>query len=586
MLRKRASATIQVNYSNNFPSEARAAFERAVKIWERHISSPVPIVIEANWESLEPRVLGGAIPVQALVDTNGDDTFDRALGLPLYDAITGQNQLEDQIGFDIFTQFNSDRPDWHFGEEPAPAETIDFTSIVLHEIGHGLNYTSVLKFNSPQGEYGIDVDDNGQIDADERAPGAFVRRLVEEQPDGSLLSLDNESEFPNPSVELGDALTSDRLFFAGNRTEEAAALGNGPPRPKMYAPTEYELGSSIAHLDEGTYPFESTNALMTPFADQAETNRLPGPIVCGQLFDMGWPLGMGCEQYFRDLFAVSVQEVEGQSGSRTLTWSEQDNANIQEYIVDRRYFDEDFEEIKRVDASEVTGSTLTVEDLGLGAFAFRLRWVKEDGSVETSPEQVRDTITVQDVGTTITGRDEQERGTVDLSWTVPPGTSSDFAYRIERRTGEGGAFQPVATVPPINEDDAGDEQTKRYTAERQTPGRYEYRVRAQDKAGNAVTSATRAVEIDFEGDVYALGPYPNPVRETASFDLTARESQSVTVEVYNTIGERVYRDQREVRAQDPSFLSIDASQWASGVYFLRLRGDGSVGQTKKMIVVQ
>ncbi|WP_205409584.1 T9SS type A sorting domain-containing protein [Salinibacter ruber] len=354
----------------------------------------------------------------------------------------------------------------------------------------------------------------------------------------------------------------------------------------MYAPTEYELGSSIAHLDEGTYPFESTNALMTPFADQAETNRLPGPIVCGQLFDMGWPLGMGCEQYFRDLFAVSVQEVEGQSGSRTLTWSEQDNANIQEYIVDRRYFDEDFEEIKRVDASEVTGSTLTVEDLGLGAFAFRLRWVKEDGSVETSPEQVRDTITVQDVGTTITGRDEQERGTVDLSWTVPPGTSSDFAYRIERRTGEGGAFQPVATVPPINEDDAGDEQTKRYTAERQTPGRYEYRVRAQDKAGNAVTSATRAVEIDFEGDVYALGPYPNPVRETASFDLTARESQSVTVEVYNTIGERVYRDQREVRAQDPSFLSIDASQWASGVYFLRLRGDGSVGQTKKMIVVQ
>jgi hypothetical protein len=232
----------------------------------------------------------------------------------------------------------------------------------------------------------------------------------------------------------------------------------------------------------------------------------------------------------------------------------------------------------------VTGSTLTVEDLGLGAFAFRLRWVKEDGSVETSPEQVRDTVTVQDVGTTITGRDEQERGTVDLSWTVPPGTSSDFVYRIERRTGEGGAFQPVATVP--QEGDAGDEQTKRYTAERQTPGRYEYRVRAQDKAGNAVTSATRAVEIDFEGDVYALGPYPNPVRETASFDLTARESQNVQVEVYNTLGEQVYSDEREVRPQDPAFLSIDVSQWSSGVYFLRLRGEASVGQTKKMIVVQ
>jgi hypothetical protein len=58
------------------------------------------------------------------------------------------------------------------------------------------------------------------------------------------------------------------------------------------------------------------------------------------------------------------------------------------------------------------------------------------------------------------------------------------------------------------------------------------------------------------------------------------------VEVYNAIGERVYRDQREVRAQAPTSLSIDASQWASGMYFLRLQGRTSIGQTKKMIVVQ
>ncbi len=584
MLRKQTSATIQVNYSNDFPSEARAAFERAADIWERHISSSVPIVIAANWESLGARVLGSAGPLLALVDADDDGSTDTFRGLPLHDAVTGRNQFETQVDVDIVAQFNSDRNDWHFGQEPAPAETIDFTSIVLHEIGHGLNYTSVLNYDTGSGGYGFDIDGNGQIDENERVPGPFARRIDERQTDGTLLSLVNEREFPNPSVKLGGALTSDQLFFTGNRSEEAAGQGNGPPRPKMYAPDGYDQGSSIAHLDEDTYPFESANALMTPFAEQAETNRLPGPIVCGQLLDMGWPLGTGCEKYFQTLFAVSVQDANGQGGSRTLSWSERSNADIQEYIVDRRYFDGGFEEVKRVDASEVTGSTLTVEDLGLGAFTFRLRWVEGDGTEETSPERVRDTITVGEVGTTITDRDEQERGTVDVSWTVPPGTSSDFVYRVERREGEEGAFRPVGTVP--QESDAGDEQTKQYTAERQTPGRYEYRVRAQDESGNAVTSTSRAVEIGFEGDVYALGPYPNPVRETASFDLTARESQSVTVEVYNTIGERVYRDQREVRAQDPSFLSIDASQWASGVYFLRLRGDGSVGQTKKMIVVQ
>jgi hypothetical protein len=577
-------ATIEVSYSGGFPSDARVAFQRAVDIWERHIATPVTIRMDAQWQSLGGNTLGAAGPGLALVDTNNDDEGDTIVGYPLLDALTGADQLP--ASTDIFARFNSERTDWHFGEGPAPAGMIDFTSVVLHEIGHGLNYIDTFNYtpSNERGGYGFDFNDDGQITGNERSAGPFGRRLAKKQSDGKFPLLTNESQFFNPSQKLGDALISDSLFFGAEGASRGAEIGDGPTPPKMYAPSNFQDGSSIAHLDEETYPPESPNALMTPRIGTAETNRQPGAILCGQIRDMGWLLGAGCRQYFQEVFAVSVRKVEGKSGSRMISWIEQDNANIQEYIVDRQYFGESFEEIRRVDASKVSGTTLTVEDLGIGAFVFRLRWVKEDGSVETSPEQVRDTITVRDVGTTITDRDEQGRGTVDVSWTVPPGTSSDFVYRVERREGEEGAFRPVGTV--LQESDVRDEQTKQYTAERQTPGRYEYRVRAQDESGNAVTSTSRAVEIGFEGDVYALGPYPNPVRETASFDLTARESQSVTVEVYNTIGERVYRDQREVRAQDPTFLSIDASQWASGVYFLRLQGEASVGQTKKMIVVQ
>jgi len=576
------TATINVNYSSNFPSDAQAAFQRAVEIWEMHIASPVTIRIDADWTSLQPNVLGGAGPTYVVLGPNSDGQS-TIFGGALADAVSGTDQSAGNP--DIFAQFNSSRTDWHFGEGPAPANTIDFTSIVLHEIGHGLHYFDFLNYNEGTGSYGFDFDGNGQLEGDEQSPGPFGRRLVlEEQATGSLASLTNEARFPNPSEPLGDALTSNRLFFEGEEAIRGAQLGDGPIPPKIYAPSPFEPGSSIAHLDELTYPAETANALMTPQIGTAETNRLPGAIVCGQLPDMGWTLGTGCQQYFRDLFAVSVQEADGQSGRLTLSWSEREDANIQEYIVDRQYFGGAFKEIERVDAAEVSGTSLTVESQGLGALTYRLRWVRADGSTATSPEQVRDTITVQDVATSISGRDEQERGTVDLSWTVPPGTSSDFEYRVERRDGETGSFEPVATVPQT--DSVREEQSKQYTAERQTPGRYEYRVRAQDEAGNAVTSAAREVEVDFEGEVYALGPYPNPVRETASFDLTARESQDVQVEIYNTLGEQVYSDEREVRAQDPTFLSIDVSQWASGVYFLRLRGDGSVGQTKKMIVVQ
>ncbi len=381
MLRKQTSATIQVNYSSNFPSEARAAFERAADIWERHISSSVPIVIAANWESLGERVLGSAGPLIASFDSNNDGVVDTFLGLPLLDAVTGQNQFESQVDIDIVAQFNSDRNDWHFGEEPAPAETIDFTSTVLHEIGHGLNYTSVLNYDTGSGGYGFDIDGSGQIDEDERLPGPFTKSLVEEQPGGSQLSLVNKSEFPNPSVKLGGALTSDQLFFTGNRSEEAAGQGNGPPRPKMYAPDDYDQGSSIAHLDEDTYPFESTNALMTPFAAQAETNRLPGPIVCGQLLDMGWTAGPGCafdEVSIRSVSA-NVETSQSNQGSASLNWTLSGAATVEKFVIERTYFGEKKEE-KTVEADRPGDYSISFDELEVGKHTFRVNYVTANGS--------------------------------------------------------------------------------------------------------------------------------------------------------------------------------------------------------------
>ncbi len=574
---KQANATIEVSYGSNFPSEAQAAVERAADIWETHISSPVSIRIQASYEALGPGVLAAAGPNSFYgVDATGNGEAEAIVGDALAGALLGEDPQPG--GTDIIVNVNSERDDWHFGEEPAPAGTIDLTSVALHEIGHGLNYLDLFSVEGEQGEYATAMVEGNQ------AVGVYDRQVLGAQGDNSFTALTNEDVYPNPSAALADALTGNQLFFGGEASQTTAALGNGPPRPRLYAPSQYASGSSIAHLDEATYPFETQDALMTPIINQAETNRQPGPIMCGQLRDMGWPLGPGCNRYFRDLFAVEAQAAEAAAGGLTLSWTERENADIQKYIVDRRYFGGPFQTIRQVDASSLSGSRLTLEGLGIGAFTFRLRWRRSDGTVQTALGQPRDTVRVGDVATTLTERDAQGRGTVGLSWTVPPGTPSGFRYQIERRAGQGGEFRTVATV---RQDGAvGEAQNKQYTADRQTPGRYEYRVTAQDGSGNAVTSGAREVQIDFEGDVFALGPYPNPVRETASFDLTARQSQSVTVEVYNMLGERVYTDRREVDAQAPASVSIDVSQWASGMYFLRLRGDATVGETQKMVVVQ
>jgi len=570
--RRKDTATILVNYGPDFPPEARQAFQRAVDIWETRIDSPVPIKLEARWEDLGEGTLGAAGPFFALVDADEDGSSDTILGFPLLDAVSGQDQFPDEP--DIVARFNSTRDDWHFGRDPAPSEQIDFTSIVLHEITHGLNYVDYFNYDSEsgQGGYGFDFDGNGQIDDDERVPGAYGRQVVLEQSNGTLASLTDESVFPNPSQDIGDALTSELLFFRGDASNQGAQQNGEPVPPKLYAPRLYQSGSSIAHLDELTYPPESPNALMTPQIGTAETNRMPGPVVCGQLRDMGWPLGPDCDQYFPNVFALQNQPTET-AGGLQLSWQVADDADVEEYVFERQYFDEGFEVVRRADPAAVPDTTITFTNLGLGVFSFRLRWIRSDGTEGQVPSIVRDTITLQNFSQQLASPDEEGRRSVTLSWEEPPGTEG-FRYQIQRRRGTEGPFRTVAT-----------RQRTSYTDEQQTPGQYRYRVRAEDGSGNGVVGPTRSVQIDFEGSVYALGPYPNPAQNAATVDLTAREAQSVTVEVYDATGQRVYAEEQELRERSPVALTIDTSGWASGMYFLRVRGE-EFTKTRKMVVVQ
>lgn len=401
--KQEASSDIQVTYGEGFTSESRAAFERAVEIWETHISSPIPIEIDASFEDLDSNVLGGAGPVLIGVDTTQNDEADIIMGTPLFKSLTGQDPLEDNQNFnaDISASFNRDRNDWHFGEDPAPSGRIDFTSVVLHEIGHGLNYIDLFRYNNGEGEYGLDFNNNDQLDSDERMPGFYGEHVVEEKPDGLFFHLTNEAEYPNPSQILGDALTSDRLFFRGQYSNLAAEESEGPVPPKLYAPEDFDEGSSISHLDEDTYPFETINSLMTPRIASAETVRLPGPIACGQLRDMGWDIGPGCA--FEDIAIEGVTVEQEQTtttnrGEVELNWSlEGGGSLVDEFIVEHQYYDQSFQERKRVPAEGQGEYSTTIEDLQPGQHTFRLKYVFQGGGAVQSGEPVDAFIEAQQV---------------------------------------------------------------------------------------------------------------------------------------------------------------------------------------------
>ena len=252
------SSTIEVEYVG-FSPEAEAAFQAAVDIWEGLIDSPVPIRILANWTPLQGGALGGAIYGSAYANFEGAQKFNVFYPVALAEKITGRNLNAENP--DIFAQFNSN-VNWNFDSNSAPpANHFDLVTVVLHEIGHGLGFAGTFDSDDTQGEVGLE-DTGIPIIYDVPLENGASENLIQ--------------TFSSPSVALHTQVTSDNLFFS------SITIG----KPRIFAPDEFDPGSSISHLNESTYN-GTVNALMTPFIGPQERIHDPG-IASNMLKDLGW----------------------------------------------------------------------------------------------------------------------------------------------------------------------------------------------------------------------------------------------------------------------------------------------------------
>ncbi len=262
------TATINVTY-HDYPSQAQAAFDYAVKIWESLIVSTVPITVDAFWRPLGPNILGQAGPNNFWRNTPGaqpNTWYTVALANQL--AARDLSPDETDMNSTLSSTFN-----WYFGTDgKTPANQVDFVTVALHELLHGIGNIGLIDYNNGQGRWGYDTGFPGSYD-----------RFIE---NGNGQSLLNTNFFPNPSLALGNQLTSNNLFFDGSN---AVAANNGI-RPKLYAPNPWQSGSSIYHLDESTYPRGNPNSLDTPSFGYGEAIHNPGSITLGILKDQGWNL--------------------------------------------------------------------------------------------------------------------------------------------------------------------------------------------------------------------------------------------------------------------------------------------------------
>jgi len=249
-----------VNF-NTVPTVARGAVQAAIDVWSENFSSTVPINVNVSWGRASSYGILAAASAK-----NNFANFPNAPDKTLYYAAALANALAgkdiDPTAPELEITITSDAP-WYYGTDgKCPPKSYDLESVILHEMGHGLGFIS--------GNYYDQYSGYGRID--QPTPFDAYAQL----PDGRRLA-----DMPSPSIETGKALTSP-LYWSG----ENAIKANNGIKPPLYAPSIYEPGSSVSHLDERTFSQSGANSVMTPNLDSGEVFHLPGSLLLAMIDDM------------------------------------------------------------------------------------------------------------------------------------------------------------------------------------------------------------------------------------------------------------------------------------------------------------
>jgi len=248
-------------------SARRAAIELAAEIWAQTLGGEAPVVVRAVTDPLGGS--GSSAVLASTAATTLHRNFPRAPIRDTWYAAALANQLAgtDVNGgetAEIDVTFNGDvdgatvlgSVGFYYGTDGLPGTDIDFVTIALHELGHGLGFFDTV---APSGA--LTFVDPGIYDRFLRRPGI-----------GSVATMRRAERLA--------AMTSGALLWNGPQT--IAFSGSAP---SIYAPGGFQSGSSLSHWDVSSLPDE----LLEPFYTGA--SRDPG-LLLPALVDLGWPLAV------------------------------------------------------------------------------------------------------------------------------------------------------------------------------------------------------------------------------------------------------------------------------------------------------
>jgi uncharacterized repeat protein (TIGR01451 family) len=255
--------------------EARLnAFQYAANLAGAVINSNVVIVVEARMDSL------GGDASSAILGSAGADSvyrdFPNAPSSGTWYPSALANKLQgfdlDSLAPDITATFNSDvdnatvlgNTNWYYGFDGNPSGNVDFVSVVLHELTHGLGFQTFTSLNTGSKLLGFN--------------DAFMRYLEHHGATEPRYPLMTDAQRVTASTAAPNLHWIGPTVLAASGSLSSGVSGG---HVEMYAPNPQEPGSSVSHFSTSLTPSE----LMEPF--YTGVNHSIG-LASQLLADIGW----------------------------------------------------------------------------------------------------------------------------------------------------------------------------------------------------------------------------------------------------------------------------------------------------------
>jgi len=214
---------LQFNLSGNLTGQAHTTTTHALNLWSEQLAGTVPVTISVMFLTMSPGVLGGSYRQPHYWDPITQTWYSSALGKQLEGGIT--HNLND-IRLEMNSSFS-----WNYSiTSPPSTSQYDWLTVMLHEITHGLGFSSLLGSN---GAYVYTTATGGTLNTN--FPSSYDRQLFQGLTGANLPAL-NQSDRA--------ALVVSNNLFSG-RTGSYLLAANGGTRVKMYAPSNWAGGSSV-----------------------------------------------------------------------------------------------------------------------------------------------------------------------------------------------------------------------------------------------------------------------------------------------------------------------------------------------------